>query len=381
MTKEEAVERARALAPFIAERALSAEKARKPDDEVIARLDEAGLFTLLVPKRWGGPELGLDAQFEVVDIVSSACTSTGWITAFYIGHHLFCCRMSERAQEEMFANGPRCLLPATSASFMDVKKVDGGYILNGKGTWGSGIVHGDWAMVAGMTPEGLRSFVIPCEELTYDDVWRMGGMAATGSNDIVAKDVFVPDHRSEMHADVMAGTSEGAKIHDNPIYTMQLMAFIYAEIIGIFTGGLEAAQASFAQGAMPRSLAKTPDGVVDRAQHQIELGKSAAKVEAVRELARSLIRKTDHLIATRNYALEERLKLKAFTGTIIDMTRDALTDMMKNTTAFSYREDVPLQRINRDLNMIGIHAFWDPNVGYEQLGRHLVGRAPNNMLV
>lgn len=215
MTKEEAVERARALAPFIAERALSAEKERKPDDEVIRKLDEAGLFTILVPKRWGGPELGLDAQFEIVDIVSSACTSTGWITAFYIGHHLFCCRMSEQAQAEMFANGPRCLLPSTSASVMEAKKVDGGWILNGKGTWGSGIVHADWAMVAGATPEGAISCVIPREDLTYDDVWHMGGMAATGSNDIIAKDVFVPDHRVEMQADVMDGTTEGCKICEN----------------------------------------------------------------------------------------------------------------------------------------------------------------------
>lgn len=375
------IERARALAPFIAERALSAEKERKPDDEVIRRLDEAGIFTILVPKRWGGPELGLNAQLEIVEVISSACMSTGWITAFYIGHHLFACRMSERAQEEMFANGPRCLLPATSASLMDLRKVPGGWIVNGKGTWGSGIVHGDWAMIAGLTEEGLRSCVIPVSDLTYDDVWHMAGMAATGSNDIVAKDVFVPDHRTELHAKVMSGEAPGCSLHTNPMYSMALMSFIYAEIIGVFSGGLIGAQASFADFMKNRGIVRTPNGTVERANNHIHLGRSAANVIAVKELARNIVRISNEMIAAREYPLSQRLELKALTGVAVDLCCQAVNEMVNKGGAFNFREDAPLQRFFRDINMVATHAFWSSEIGYEQLGRDLTGLAPNNPLV
>lgn len=381
MGKAEFIKRAKELAPFVAERALSAERERKPDDEVIRKLDEAGLFTVLVPKRWGGPELGLDTQYEIVEIISSACMSTGWITAFYIGHHLFACRMSEQAQKEMFAEGPRCLLPATSASLVDAKPVSGGWILNGKGTWGSGIVHGDWVMVAGMTDIGLRSFVAPVSDTSYDDVWRMAGMAATGSNDIVLKDVFVPDHRTELHANVMSGETEGCRLHSNPMYSMALMPFIYSEIIGIFTGGLSGAFDTFGKFIKARSVIRTPDGNIDRSHNQIHLGRTAANVLAAKELAREIVRSSIAMSETGDRSLEKRLELKGLTGVVIDLCCRTLNEMVIHGGAFNFHETSPLQRHFRDSMMIATHAFWNSETANEQLGRHLIGLEPNNALV
>jgi alkylation response protein AidB-like acyl-CoA dehydrogenase len=35
----------------------------------------------------------------------------------------------------------------------------------------------------------------PMSELEIEDTWFVAGMCGTGSNTLVAKDVFVPDHR------------------------------------------------------------------------------------------------------------------------------------------------------------------------------------------
>ena len=37
--------------------------------------------------------------------------------------------------------------------------------------------------------------LMPMSELTIEDTWFVAGMKGTGSNTIVAKDVFVPEHR------------------------------------------------------------------------------------------------------------------------------------------------------------------------------------------
>lgn len=379
--KRDLIERARAIAPKIASKAYETEKQRKPLDENIKLLDEAGLFNFLVPKRWGGPELDLETQLEVVEAISSACMSTGWITAFYIGHSMFACRFSEKAQQDMFADGPRCLMPATTAAMMQAKTVPGGWEISGRGTWGSGIMHADWVLVGADTDDGRRVFVLPVEDVSYDDVWHVAGMAGTGSNDVVVNGAFVPTHRSELLDDYMMGRTEGCRLHSNPMYSMELMPFIYSEIIGIFTGGLEGAQSAFADTIKKRVITHTGASTRERPHNHIQLGESAAAVAAGKELARSVIRNTEKMMAKREYPLSERLALKALTGFTVDHCRRSINEMANRGGATNFMAGAPLQRFFRDLNMIAIHAFWDCEVAYEQLGRDMVGLEPNNPLV
>jgi hypothetical protein len=48
---------ARALSPFLKEKSAEIDDARRLPTEVVARVREAGLFRLTMPKIWGGPEL------------------------------------------------------------------------------------------------------------------------------------------------------------------------------------------------------------------------------------------------------------------------------------------------------------------------------------
>ena len=48
--------------------------------------------------------------------------------------------------------------------------------------------------------------LMPMSQLTIEDTWFMVGMKGTGSNTIVAKDVFVPEHRFLPYPQAFAGT-------------------------------------------------------------------------------------------------------------------------------------------------------------------------------
>ena len=54
------LDRVRAVAPLVAERASDAEQRRRPDDDVIDALKATGVFRAFVPKRFGGYEIDLD---------------------------------------------------------------------------------------------------------------------------------------------------------------------------------------------------------------------------------------------------------------------------------------------------------------------------------
>ncbi len=82
VTKELLLERVNALLPAIAARARESEADRKPHADTIKELIDTEIMQTLVPKRFGGHELGLDTLTAVGRAISSACRSTGWVTAF-----------------------------------------------------------------------------------------------------------------------------------------------------------------------------------------------------------------------------------------------------------------------------------------------------------
>ena len=102
LTKEDIIKRTEALLPLIKERALSTDKNRKPDDEVIQKLGEAGIFAACVPKRFGGAELNIDTIAAVGRLIAQHSMSTAWVSCFYMGHNVMLCKFPEKAQETVF---------------------------------------------------------------------------------------------------------------------------------------------------------------------------------------------------------------------------------------------------------------------------------------
>ena len=58
---------ARALGDFLREKSDAIEEARRLPGEVAARLRQAGMFRLMMPHEWGGPEMRPAEQVEVIE--------------------------------------------------------------------------------------------------------------------------------------------------------------------------------------------------------------------------------------------------------------------------------------------------------------------------
>ncbi len=336
-----------------------------------------------MPKRWGGHELDLKTHVEAMEILAGACLSTAWITAFYIGHNLMVCRFDERAQAEVFADRPFGLIPAATAPTFEITRMSGGWEVTGRASWGSGIMHADWVIVAGRS-EGVEPhvFLVPVDDVEILDVWHMSGMTGTGSNDFTLERVFVPDHRAVSAAAFGTGQSPGAALHaDNPIYRLPLLPFIYSEVIGLFSGSVRGAavalESTFANRVRGHS------GQVDReAQYShVALGDAWIQSDVAGRLARDLVRQTEHCMNGDGFTLDDHLRLKALTGFVIDHSRRAVNTMAHEGGSTNFRTDAPLQRHFRDLNTLATHAFWDWPAVRELYGRHHLGLEPNHPLI
>jgi alkylation response protein AidB-like acyl-CoA dehydrogenase len=81
------------------------------------------------------------------------------------------------------------------------RRVEGGVQVSGKFPFASGCWHASWGGLsleieddAHNVHDVVTAFA-PISELRIEDTWFVAGMCATGSNTMVADEVFCPDHR------------------------------------------------------------------------------------------------------------------------------------------------------------------------------------------
>ena len=128
--------------------------------------------------------------------------------------------------------------------------VDGGYRLNGTGSFCSGCDNAQWQLLGGMIPQPDGTvkpgfFLMPTSDLTIDDNWHTMGLAGTGSKNIVARDVFVPAHRAVPFAELLDATAPGMRGNPNPLYRQSFLAVLPIAIVSPVLGMAEGALADF----------------------------------------------------------------------------------------------------------------------------------------
>ncbi len=188
--------RAKTVAGLASDHMHMAEAEGKLTEEVVAALRDEGLLRMWVPRSLGGEELDVMSSLDVVETLSHADPSVGWVhfaaslitatTAAYCGPACIDELYAPGAPVPMIAgHGTR---PGTAVPSGD------GYLLSGSWSFGSGMRHAshthNLAIIEG-TGEA-RIFVTPVEDANLlEDSWEVLGLRATGSIDYTIDGAFV----------------------------------------------------------------------------------------------------------------------------------------------------------------------------------------------
>ena len=382
VTEAELIDRVEQIAPAIAQRAAQSEADRKPHDDSIQELADAEVFSLFTPKRYGGHEFSLDTHARVIEIISSACMSTAWVSAFYLGHNFMAVKFGREMQEELWGERPFALIPITTNPPISAKAVDGGWEISGRSSFASGIMHGDWVGLTGAAEEqALWVYMMPKSDVRVHDVWQMSGMAGTGSNDVEVEGLFVPAHRSVPLAEFFEGKTAGTMLHENPLYHTPLLPFIYNECMCVFSGGLRGATDYFEEVVRRRVTSHARTVVKDQQHTHYLLGEAHMNVLTAEALVRDLARETMKCVNKGDWLMTDRLRLKTIAAFIPQHCRRSMSDMIAHAGTSNFHNDRPLQRYFRDLNTLASHAFWDRDTTMELYGRERLGLEPNHPLI
>ncbi len=196
----------------LADRAGEAEKLRRLPQATVDDYRSSGLARLLLPKRYGGSQAEFPEILETVRLMAHGCTSSAWTLGFYTLHNWMLALFGEQAQDEVFADGP-VLCPAPLAPTGRAIPEDGGVRLTGRWSWATGVMDADWVMVGAICGPDDAPYpalvLVPADDTRVEDVWHTAGMCATGSNDVIVDDVWVPEHRLVAVTDIYGGTAPG----------------------------------------------------------------------------------------------------------------------------------------------------------------------------
>lgn len=361
----------------LAERAREAEDLRRLPDATVADLTATGFTELLVPKRFGGQQAAFPEILDPVRRMAHGCTSSAWTIGFFALHNWMLALFGEQAQEEAFATRP-FLAPAPLAPTGRGVPVDGGIRLTGKWSWSTGVMHGNWIIVGALCgPDDAihpALALLPASEVTIEDVWHTDGMCATGSNDAVITDAFVPDHRLVHVADIYGGTAPGAGLHDSATYRWPMVPALALLAAMPALGSAERVTQLYTERVAGRVLAY--EGVVqkDKPIAQARLAEARVRLRALHGLLEDTVSQIEGILVTGDRvprAIRGDARLAA--AHIVHESRAVIASLFEASGASVHFLDNPLQRFKRDVDVLSAHVVFDYDTSRELAGALTLG--------
>jgi 3-hydroxy-9,10-secoandrosta-1,3,5(10)-triene-9,17-dione monooxygenase len=363
----------------LAERAQEAEGLRRLPGATVDDFVASGLADLLVPLRYGGIQAPWPAILDPVRRMAHGCASSAWTLGFYILHNWMMALFGEEAQEEAFAMRP-FLAPAPLAPTGRGLSIDGGIRLSGRWSWATGVMHGNWIMVGALCgpDDGIYPALalLPIGDVAIEDVWHTDGMCATGSNDVVITDAFVPAHRQVRVADIYRGTTPGAALHDADTYRWPMVPALALLAAMPALGSAERAAGIYADRLSQRVLAYEGVTQKDKPVAQAHLSEALVRLRALRGLLADTVGQLETLVAAGDPVPRPvRGEARLAAAHIVHESRDVITRLLGASGAGAHFLDHPLQRIKRDVDVLSGHVIFDYDTSRELAGALTLGMA------
>ena len=363
----------------VAERAQEAEAARTIPQATVDELKAAGFFAMLAPTDLGGEDAGFPVFLDVVRRLAQGCASSAWAMSFLALHVWLLCRFERELQDEVFANGAIPLAPAPLAPTGTLARVEGGFRLTGAWEWATGVNHADWVMVSGIDPEGMgpRFCVLPLADVTVNDVWHVAGMAATGSNTVVASDVFVPTHRTLEAWRVKMGQTPGELLRPDGNVGWPMGATLSLVAATPALGAAEGALTVFTARMTEKLQAYSGQKQADLPTTHLRLGEGMAAVRAARlvwdDAIRTLARIGPQGPAASN---EDLAAIRLAAADVVRLANVTVNGLAAAAGASSGFLSSPLQRHLRDVQMMRGHVVFDWDRAAQIGGKVALGIEP-----
>jgi len=203
----EALEIAHRLAAEFAEGAARRDRERLLPFAEVQTFSQSGLWAITVPAAFGGADVSYKTVAKVTEIISAADASLGQIPQNHLSVMFQIRAVGTPAQQEKkfgdvlrgarFGNALAEMSSNAAHIFTtSMRKVEGGYRINGQKFYSTGALFADFVSVGAVDEANRRlTAIVPKDApgLTVTDDWSSFGQRTTASGTVILEDVFVPD--------------------------------------------------------------------------------------------------------------------------------------------------------------------------------------------
>ena len=378
------LERAAAIRSTLERNADQADALRRLPDENVLALTDAGLCRLMVPRRFGGHQTSIRTYLEVTAAIGRGCGSTAWVSSLVNVCAWLAALFPERAQRDVWGADRDAWIAGSLAPHGEARPADGGWRVSGRWPWASGCLHAQWVAcgihmkddTGGMANLGLS--LMPIADVSIEDTWFMAGMKGTGSNTIVARDAFVPEHRFLPYPSAFGGRYR-TEFQDEALYRAALVPVTVLILAGSQLGVAQAALEHVVGRAPARGITHTTfTSQAQSAGFQMLVAEAAMKIDTAQLHVYRAADDLDRCAAEgRHPDLPGRARVRMDTALAAKYCRDAVDLLVQAHGTSSLADANRLQRLWRDVQVASHHAITEWQVNLEVYGKALLGVEPN----
>lgn len=386
-TRAELVRRARTMLPGLRARQAEAYAARKLPAETVREMVHNGFFRILQPKRYGGFEMDPQVFFDVQMTLAEACMSTAWVLGVVGCHPYQIALFDDRAQKEVWGGNPDTLVSSSYQPVGKVEVVEGGFKLSGRWGFSSGCEYCDWVLLGSLIfnkegPPEMRTFLVPRKDYKILDNWHTFGLQATGSQDIVVEDAFVPDYRTHKAVDGFMCKNPGNAVNDGPLYQLPWAQVFVRSVSTAAIGAVQGALDAFVD--IGKKRVSTNTGKATKQDSNAILA-AARTQSAIDEMKTLLYRNFDEMMAAMRagqpLTMEQRIRYRYQSSQVGRRCADLVDDLMPLLGGRAIYTDSPVVRYWLDINASRAHVANDPNLVGASLGAMYMGEQPQEFFV
>ncbi|VVN82987.1 acyl-CoA dehydrogenase family protein [Pseudomonas fluorescens] len=340
--------------------------------DVIEQFRKLGVYRALVPKRFGGDERSPAEFCQMVEDISIADGSAGWVASFGMSP-VYLSSLPLETIKKIYADSPDVvfaggIFPPQPAAF-----VEGGLEVNGRWKFSSGCM-GASLIGVGISPKngemlGLpRLAVMPREKVRIEETWNVVGLVGTGSHDVVVEGVVVPEEWTFVRG--------GPSNLDEPLFRYPSLSFATQVLSVVALGVARAALDELCGMASGRISVTGAPSLSDRPLAQVEMAKAEASLRAARSWFYQAIDDAwSSVLAGDPVNVEQTnmLRLSSTHATRV-AAEVARTAQMLSGMSGVYRTS-PLSRFVNDTQVITQHAFMG-DMTYQNAGAIFFGNKP-----
>jgi alkylation response protein AidB-like acyl-CoA dehydrogenase len=344
-------------------------------------LADSGLLRMKLPEVLGGSEADLITQYEVIEAMSYVDAAAGW--CLMIGATSIAvpgAYLPDAAVTEVFQGPQAPRAAAVIAPTGSARPTEGGYTLNGRWAFASGVRHSDWISVGALVPDAQSDrprhlmFTVPTSRARLHDNWDTIGLRGTGSCDLSLEDVFVP---TSFTYDMLTGQAA----RGGPLYRLGVPAFVVYEHAALAIGVARRAIDALIELAPSKLRGMPPSPLIARGAFQRDLGEHDLRLRAARALVLERNQAAwDTVTAGRTLDASLQAELRSVATFATDVAVDVATSAYRYAGGSAVYKPSILERAVRDLYTATQH-FMVSSSAYETHGERLLGIANDDLLI